>query len=59
MANSEYSKHEERMLANKEDRDIVLVSAETTKELKKAYPNYFLDSREFVNVLNNYFKADV
>lgn len=56
LANAEYSKHEERMLANKEDRDIVLVSAETTKELRKAYPNYFLDAKEFVNVLSNYFK---
>lgn len=57
LANSEYSKHEERMLANKEkDRDIVLVSAETIKELRKAYPNYFLDAREFIKVLNTYFK---
>lgn len=56
LANSEYSKHEERMLANKEDRDIVLVSAETAKELRKGYPNYFLDTKEFINVLNNYFK---
>jgi len=56
LANSEYLKHEERMLLNREDRDIVLVSAETTKELRKAYPNYFLDAREFINVLNGYFK---
>jgi len=55
-ANSEYSKLEERMLKNKEDRDIVLVSADTAKELRKAYPNYFLDTKEFVNQLNNYFK---
>lgn len=58
LANSEYSKLEERMIRNKEDRDIVLVSAETTKELRKAYPNYFLDSREFVNVLNTYFQQE-
>ncbi|MBI4114823.1 MAG: RelA/SpoT domain-containing protein, partial [Candidatus Niyogibacteria bacterium] len=43
VANSEYSKHEERMIKNNEDRDIVLVSAATTRELRKAYPNYFLD----------------
>ncbi|MBI3627821.1 MAG: RelA/SpoT domain-containing protein [Candidatus Sungbacteria bacterium] len=55
-ANSEYSKLEERMLKNKEDRDIVLVSADTAKELRKAYPNYFLDTKEFVNQLNEYFK---
>lgn len=56
LANSEYSKLEERMLKDKEDKDIVLVSADTTKELRKAYPNYFLDTREFVNQLNEYFK---
>ena len=44
------------MIKNKEDRDIVLVSADTTKELKKAYPNYFLDAKEFINQLNRYFK---
>ncbi|KKR46685.1 MAG: RelA/SpoT domain protein [Parcubacteria group bacterium GW2011_GWB1_40_14] len=56
LANSEYSKHEERMIKNNEDRDIVLVSAETRRELQKAYPNYFLDAKEFVNVLNEYFR---
>lgn len=55
-ANSEYSRLEERMLKDKEDRDIVLVSADTTKELRKAYPNYFLDTKEFVNKLNEYFR---
>lgn len=59
LANSEYSKHEENMIKNHEDRDIVLVSAETAKELRKAYPNYFLDAKEFVNVLNTYFREDV
>lgn len=56
-ANSEYSRLEERMLKNNEDRDIVLVSADTTKELRKAYPNYFLDTKEFVNKLNEFFKT--
>lgn len=55
-ANLEYSKLEESMLKNKEDRDIVLVSADTTKELRKAYPNYFLDTKQFINKLNEYFK---
>lgn len=58
LANSEYSKYEERMIKNKEDRDIVLVSAETTRELHRAYPNYFLDTREFVKVLNRYFQEN-
>lgn len=53
IANSEYSRREERMFRNKEDKDIVLVSAETTKELRKAYPNYFLDTKEFIQALKN------
>jgi putative GTP pyrophosphokinase len=56
VANSEYAKLEEKMLTNKENRDIVLVSAETTRELRKAYPNYFLDTKEFINQLKNFFK---
>jgi ppGpp synthetase/RelA/SpoT-type nucleotidyltranferase len=59
LANSEYSKLEERMLRNNEDRDIVLVAADTTKELKKAYPNYFLDTKEFIKRLNKYFEEDL
>lgn len=51
LANTEYSRREERMIRNKEDRDIVLVSAETAKELRRAYPNYFLDTREFISTL--------
>jgi ppGpp synthetase/RelA/SpoT-type nucleotidyltranferase len=57
-ANSEYSRLEEKMLKNKEDRDIVLVSADTTKELRKAYPNYFLDAKEFIRKLNEYFQEN-
>ncbi len=30
------------------DYDVVLVGAETTKDLKKAYPNYFVDTRDFI-----------
>lgn len=57
LANSQYAKLEERMLKNKEDRDIVLVSADTNKELRKAYPNYFLDTKEFINKLHQYFES--
>lgn len=31
--------------------DVVLVGADTTKDLKKAYPNYFLDTKEFLKYL--------
>ena len=59
LANSEYSRLEAIMLKNREDKDIVLVSADTTKELRKGYPNYFLDAREFINKLNDYFKEKI
>lgn len=32
--------------------DVVLVGADTTKDLKKAYPNYFLDTKEFLKYLD-------
>ena len=43
----DYAKAEER---NKEERgyDVVLVGADTTNDLKKAYPNYFVDTKEFL-----------
>ena len=34
------------------DYDIVLVGAESTNDLKKAYPSYFLDVAEFLKYLN-------
>ena len=37
-------------------RDVVLVSADSIKELKKAYPNYFADTKIFVQKLNSIFK---
>lgn len=33
--------------SNQKNKDIVLVSAKSLKELKKAYPNYFVDTKEF------------
>lgn len=45
-----YSELEKRHVGRK-DYDVVLVGAETTAELKKAYPNYFVDSDEFLSYL--------
>jgi len=47
---SDYSKAEKNIYGKKE-YDVVLVGADTT-DLKKAYPNYFLDTREFITHLN-------
>jgi len=33
------------------DYDVVLVGADTAKDLEKAYPNYFVDTREFISEL--------
>lgn len=38
------------------DYDVVLVGADTPKDLKKAYPNYFVDTREFILELEKIIK---
>lgn len=50
-ANSEYSGLELKY-ANDDTKDVVLVSAKSIMELRKAYPNYFADTREFIKNLN-------
>ncbi|MFH1972470.1 MAG: RelA/SpoT domain-containing protein [archaeon] len=47
----DYAKAEKRIYGKKE-YDVVLVGADTTADLKKAYPNYFLDTKEFIKFLN-------
>jgi hypothetical protein len=53
-ATTAYSEAEKEANIKKFNKDIVLVEADTTKELKKAYPNYFLDTNEFLAILQNY-----
>lgn len=36
--------------------DVVLVSVDSLRVLKKAYPNYFMDSMHFVNILSSALK---
>ncbi|MCK4415151.1 MAG: RelA/SpoT domain-containing protein [Candidatus Eisenbacteria sp.] len=45
-----YDSMEERHRSD-DDKDIVLVSADSVRELKRAYPNYFADSHEFAGNL--------
>ena len=52
-----YSEAEKRYKGKKE-YDVVLVGADTTTDLRKAYPNYFVDSREFVEYLQKIIKAN-
>ena len=53
----DYSTAEKKIYGRKE-YDVVLVGADTTQDLKKAYPNYFLDTKDFLNylekILNKY-----
>ncbi|MEK6927798.1 MAG: RelA/SpoT domain-containing protein [Nanoarchaeota archaeon] len=47
----DYAEAEKRIYGKKE-YDVVLVGADTVQDLKKAYPNYFLDTREFLGYLD-------
>ncbi|HIH25244.1 RelA/SpoT domain-containing protein [Candidatus Woesearchaeota archaeon] len=53
----DYSALEKRHSGAK-DYDVVLVGADTSKDLKKAYPNYFLDTGDFLiylqKIINKY-----
>lgn len=48
----DYAKAEQKYQGRKE-YDVVLVGSDTTANLKKAYPNYFIDTRGFLSILNN------
>jgi ppGpp synthetase/RelA/SpoT-type nucleotidyltranferase len=47
---NEYSALEKRHI-DKKDYDVVLVGVDKVADLRKAYPNYFLDSKEFLSYL--------
>lgn len=42
----------EQKTKNDPNSDVVLVSVGSLKQLKKAYPNYFLDTEEFIKQLS-------
>ncbi|MAG02013.1 hypothetical protein CMI42_01640 [Candidatus Pacearchaeota archaeon] len=46
----------EKIIRNKKEYDTVLVGADSIDELEKAYPNYFVDSQEFIKVLTKIIK---
>ncbi len=50
-----YNKAEKKN-QGKRTYDVVLVGVDTTKDLKKAYPNYFGDSKEFLEKLQKIIK---
>lgn len=55
-ANIEYAKAEKRA-ADGEDIQVVLVSAGSVESLRRAYPNYFLDTHDFLRELKRIEKA--
>lgn len=48
----------EKEFKNNPDKDVVLVSAESVHGLKKAYPNYFADTSEFVKNIERIIDAN-
>ena len=54
-ANETYAKYES--LKN-EYTDVVLVRAATIKDIEAGFPNYFMDIREFVNIIKNYLNGN-
>jgi hypothetical protein len=48
----------EKKNSGKREYDVVLVGADTSTDLKKAYPNYFVDSGDFLikltKIINKY-----
>lgn len=46
----------EKLQSNSKDKDVVLVGANSIEELKKAYLNYFANSKEFLGYLQVYLE---
>jgi len=46
----------EKLQSGNLNKDVVLVGARSIEELKKAYLNYFADSKEFLGYLKNYLE---
>ena len=50
-ASKEYLREEEQ-ISDSNKKQVVLVSSNSLDNLRKAYPSYFLDTKEFVRILN-------
>lgn len=55
-ANKAYAEQEDKIAKSAAKVELVLVSAGKIKDLKKAYPNFFLDSQEFIRQVENIIK---
>jgi maltoporin len=58
IATAQYNSMEEEFATDK-SKDLVLVSAQSIKDLKRAYPNYFSDTTEFSQNLKRVYKKNL
>lgn len=49
-----YAGREQDIRIKNEPKEVVLVSGENMKSIEKAYPNYFLDARKFINYISEF-----
>ena len=49
-----YTELEKEITKEKKNWDVVLISVNDMKKLKNAYPNYYLDSRRFVQTVQSF-----
>ena len=47
----------EKKIKDSKDTDAVLVSVDSMAALRRAYPNYFLDTKVFVDLMNETLKT--
>jgi len=58
-ASNDYLASERAIIEGKSELDAVLVSVESVKALKQAYPNYFLDTHRFITQLRRAIAAPI
>ena len=49
-----YAGREQDIKIKNEPKEVVLVSGENMKSIEKAYPNYFLDAKNFINYISEF-----
>ena len=49
-----YAGREQDIRIKNEPKEVVLVSGENMKSIEKAYPNYFLDAKNFINYISEF-----
>lgn len=48
---------DEKKYSKDKNKDLVLVSAQSLRDLKRAYPNYFLDTESFIKYIDEVYAA--